>query len=197
MFISNEKCNKLSDLEIVRMALSDVDYFACLYDRYESRLLRYINTLVSVSHEDAADILQDSFIKVWRNLNAFDTDMKVSSWVYRIVHNETISFGRKRKSYGKDRQVDLADDVIEEISNDTEELNEDDKDLADKLTHELLEQLPFKYKTVLILKFIEGMRYEDISDILKIPEGTVAIQISRAKKMFSALASAKHISFTK
>ncbi len=55
------------------------------------------------------------------------------------------------------------------------------------LTHEVLELLPLKYKTVLILKFLEGMSYEEISGVLKIPEGTVATRINRAKKAFAKM----------
>ena len=57
----------------------------------------------------------------------------------------------------------------------------------DRHIHEILDQLPLKYKEVLVLKFLESMSYEEISDILKIPEGTVATRINRAKKAFRKL----------
>ena len=61
--------------------------------------------------------------------------------------------------------------------------------------HEVLDLLPLKYKTILILKFIEGMGYHEISDVLKISKGTVASRINRAKKRFIKAASEKQISF--
>lgn len=193
MIVTEEICNRLSDKEIVKKSLADIDYFACLYDRYESRLLRYVKRIALVNEEQAHDILQESFIKIWRNLNDFDQSLKLSSWIYRIVHNETVSYWRKQKSFGKDQEVKLDTNHFENIPVDFEP--NEDKEQKDILTHEVLELLPLKYKTVLVLKFMEDMSYHEISDILKIPEGTVASWINRAKGMFMKVASDEHISF--
>ena len=68
MLINKDICKKLSDKEIILKSLEDINYFACLYDRYEIKLLRYINNISHASHEEASDILQEAFIKMWRNL---------------------------------------------------------------------------------------------------------------------------------
>ena len=193
MLVTKEICNQLSDREIVAKSLANIDYFSCLYNRYELQLMRYVKHIALVSHEEAEDILQDAFIKVWRNLNDFDPKLKLSSWIYRIVHNETISVWRKKKSFGKDQKVDLSDDRLAALSGDLESDNEATQ--KEGLTHQVLELLPLKYKSVLVLKFLEGMSYEEISDVLKIPEGTVATRINRAKKAFAKIASQQHISF--
>ncbi len=193
MIVTKKKCDQLSDEEIVKKSLDDIDYFSCLYDQYELALLRYIRRIAAVNNEEANDILQEAFIKIWRNLNDFDQSLKLSSWIYRIVHNETISYWRKKKSFGKDQQVKLNKDLFENIPSDFE-VNEDNQQ-KDMLTHKVLDLLPLKYKTVLVLKFMENMSYEEISDVLKIPEGTVATWINRAKKKFTEMASDKHISF--
>ncbi|MBK8702945.1 MAG: RNA polymerase sigma factor [Saprospiraceae bacterium] len=179
MLISKEKCKQLGDLEIIHKALEEVDFFSCLFDRYEGKLMRYIKNLAPVSHQEAEDILQDSFISIWKHLNEFDNRLSLSSWIYRIVHNQTISALRKRKSYGKDRTVEIeeATEVVADMEKDTGVNKEE-------LIRKVLDQLPLMYKEVLVLKFLENMRYEDISDILKIPEGTVATRINRAKKAF-------------
>lgn len=193
MIVKKEICDQLSDNEIVIQSLADIDYFLCLYDRYEPRLLRYIKRISMVSDEQAMDILQDAFIKIWQKLNDFNQSMKLSSWIYRIVHNETISYWRRNKSYGKDRKVKLDNIPIQNPLDDFE--TNEGKEKKEFLTHEVLELLPLKYTTVLVLKFIEGMSYQEISDVLKIPEGTVATRINRAKKRFIKMASDKHISF--
>ena len=193
MIVKKEICDQLSDNEIVKQSLANIDYFLCLYNRYELRLLRYIRRISMVSDEQAKDILQESFIKIWQNLNDFNQDMKLSSWIYRIVHNVTISYWRHNRSYGKDRKVKL-DYVFIKNQLDDSEINED-KVKKELLTNEVLELLPLKYKTVLILKYIEGKGYREISDVLKIPEGTVATRLNRAKKKFIEMASEKHISF--
>jgi RNA polymerase sigma-70 factor, ECF subfamily len=179
MIVTPEKCKELTDSEIIAKSLENLDYFSCLYQRFEPDLLRYIFRISGLDTQEAQDILQDSFIKVWRNLNEFDATLKLSSWIYRIVHNETVSYIRKKKSYGKDNTIDveLYYNILTEESS-----KSSDPGRNSFFTMEILDRLPFKYKDVMVLKFLEKKSYEEISDILKIPEGTVAIRINRAKK---------------
>jgi len=176
-------CIDKSDSEIIDLSSQDIKYFACLYDRYEIRLLRYIKKISNLNSAEAEDILQEAFIKAWVNLNGFDRDLAFSSWIYRIVHNETISTIRKKKSYGKNKTIELNDDILQ--------IDEEDSDSENKetleVTSQLIHQLPLKYQEVLLLKFYEKMNYEEISDVLKIPEGTVAVRINRAKKQLKKL----------
>jgi RNA polymerase sigma-70 factor (ECF subfamily) len=181
-----EICSGLSDNEIITKSLVNIEYFACLYQRFEKRLLRYIIKISHASFQEAKDILQESFIKVYLNLNEFDTSLKLSSWLYRIVHNETISYCRKKKSFGKSNTININDIVFSSYENEIyDELAETEKQI---LTDQILHSLPLKYKEVLVLKFLEKMSYEEISDVLKIPEGTVAVRINRAKNLFKKLA---------
>ena len=177
----------LSDNEIIAKSREDINYFACLYERYEQRLLRYIFKISQADYEEAKDILQESFIKAWINLNDFDNELKLSSWLYRIVHNETISFCRKKKSFGKNNKVNIDENIL--IAYENEIVNDFDDEENYILTNDILNSLPLKYKEVLVLKFLERMSYEEVSDVLKIPEGTVATRINRAKKMFKKIAA--------
>ena len=185
MIINLESCKDLNDNELVAKSLDNLDYFSCLYQRYEPELLRYTRRITGVDEEEAQDILQEAFIKIWRKLNEFDNDLKLSSWVYRIVHNEAVSFIRSKKSYGKDKKSDV-DNLLEDIPDDSGQ--EPDVEELALLTHDILDRLPMKYREVLVLKYFGKKSYEEISDILKIPEGTVAIRINRAKKIFRDLA---------
>ena len=193
MAISKDICTKLDDREIIVKSMENMDYFACLYDRYEPQMLRYIRKISFATPEEAGDILQDAFIKIWRNLNNYDPDMKLSSWLYRIVHNETISFCRKKRSFGKDRKVEPETTPLADRADDPEAGQ--DPDVRFLLTHQVLDQLPMKYREILVLKFLENMQYEEISDILKIPEGTVATRINRAKAFFRKIAKKENIKF--
>lgn len=184
MLIPKHICDGLNDLEIIRRSLATVDYFSCLYERYEEKLMRYIKRVAFATDEEAADILQEAFIKIWKNLNAFDQSLKLSSWIYRIVHNEAISFLRQKKSYGKDHTAPWNDDLYAKLPDETDQGTAEEMEYRDQLTHRILTQLPRQYQEVLILRFLENMSYEEISDILKIPEGTVAIRLNRAKKIF-------------
>lgn len=194
MVVTKEICNELEDNEIVKKSIDNIDYFSCLFDKYEPKLLRYIKRITLVDDDLAQDILQEAFIKIWINLKNFNPNMKLSSWIYRIVHNETVSFWRKNKSYGKDNKVTLDDSLFIDFPID-DMSSVESIEQKNKLTHEVLELLPLKYKSILVLKFMENMSYQEISDVLKIPEGTVAVRINRAKKKFIEKTSEKHISF--
>lgn len=185
-----EICKGLSDQEIVRLSLGDIEYFACLVLKYELRLLGYVKKISQCDLEEAEDILQEAFIKIWKNLNGYDPRLTLESWLFRIVHNETISFWRKKTSFGKDRTVAIDDDRLMEMFAE-DQTSETNRDLTFKVIENVLPMLKQEYREVLVLKFLEDKSYEEISDILKIPEGTVATRINRAKKSFRALSAGK------
>ncbi len=179
MPVTKQICDSLSDMEIISKSIDDVDYFRCIYIRYEKKLKRYISQISNFSEEEAEDILQNSFLKIWKNINGYDKTIKFSSFIYRIVHNETVSLWRKSQSLEKFKEK-----YIYETENEDTTISKEEKIKKQKIL-EALNLLSEKYKEVLVLKFLENMDYEEISDILKIPEGTVATRINRAKKAFA------------
>ena len=181
MIISKEICDELSDVELVQQSLLNIDYFSCLFEKYEASFLRYIRRISMVNNDEAEDILQDSFLKIWKNLNDYDSSLKLSSWLYRIVHNETISYWRKKKSYGKDNVVNIEDNLYH-LESDETNIFEELEDSDNQKLKQALQDINLNYRDILILRYYEGLSYIEISDVLKIPEGTVAIRISRAKK---------------
>jgi len=185
-----ERCAGLSDQEVIRLSLADMEFFACLVLKYEVRLIQYIKKISQSNQEEAEDILQDAFIKVWKNLNGFDTRLTLESWLFRIVHNETISFWRKKTSYSKNNVVRLDDERLNSLSV-TEDFDELEGEKLFNTIDVILPLLKQEYREVLVLKYLENKGYEEISDILKIPEGTVATRLSRAKKSFKKLANVK------
>jgi len=194
MHPTKEICKELSDLELIRKSLEQVAFFSCLYERYEAQLLRYINRMGLV--EEAEDVLQEAFIKIWKNLHAFDQSLKFSSWLYRIVHNQAVSCIRKKKSFGKDQKETFDEQRFAEFPDESSNEEADLLEEKDRYTRDLLDRLPLNYKEVMVLRFLEDMSYEEISDILKIPEGTVATRINRAKKAFRKLTEQHPSSFS-
>lgn len=193
MHFTKDLCRQLSDLEIIRKSLEQVDFFSCLYERYEARLLRYVKRMGAMTDEEAQDVLQEAFINIWKNLHAFDQSLKLSSWLYRIVHNQAISCLRRKKSFGKDQRAAFDEGLLVHISDsDQDEDSPEALEEKDQHARELLDQLPLPYKEVMVLKFLEEMSYEEISDVLKIPEGTVAARINRAKKALRKLSPRPH-----
>lgn len=193
--MGHPKCDKKSDKQLVQLSLKNTDYFECLMTRYEQKLFRYIRRITNLDAETIEDVLQEVFLKVYKNLNDYDDSFSFSSWAYRIAHNEAISFYRKAESRPKtvnpenDEGVDYLNIVPSDINLRTDYLK---KELANKVK-QIINQLPEKYRTVLVLKFLEEKSYEEVSDILHIPMGTVATQINRAKAHFKEMAGKYHL----
>ncbi|MDD3283984.1 MAG: sigma-70 family RNA polymerase sigma factor [Patescibacteria group bacterium] len=177
-------CETKNDVELVKLVLKDQDYFSCLMKRYETKLINYIRRISNFSLEDAEDILQEVFMKVYQNLNNFDESFKFSSWIYSITHNEVISHFRKTKSRPQKFDLDIKDDILENIISDMNVEKDADNNILKERIKKVFSNMNIKYREVLILKFIEGNDYNEISDIIKKPKGTVGTLINRAKKQF-------------
>jgi len=185
--INPEDCHHLTDSELVALSLKDSENFYCLMKRYEEKLLSYIHRFAGLPEEDAKDIVQESFINVYQHLNDYDSGLKFSSWLYRIVHNQTINFIKKNKLSLKIELTDQDDNFVDWLVADT---NIEKEALASHFNDyvvKILEKLKPEYKEILILKFFEDKDYSEISDILQKPMGTVATLISRAKIQFKKI----------
>ena len=195
MKTTTKNCEDMSDKELVKRSLQDVDYFACIYERYEQKLIWYILRISSFSLEEAEDVLQEAFIKAWKNLNEFDENLKFSSWIYRIVHNTTITEWKKSRSYGKDKRQELDEEIFQNLPSSLDIEKEANQRFDKKNIQKVLRLMPENYREILVLKFLEEKNYKEISDILKKPNGTIATLINRAKKSFYETAKEKNISF--
>lgn len=167
---------KLTDEDIVeKVRSSDSNLYAIIIERYESKLLRYATNLVH-DPSKASHIVQDAFIKAYVNLNSFNIQKKFSSWIYRIVHNEAINVIKKYQ-----QEVPISEDFDFESEEDT--LKEfENREIAEDV-EKCLNSIPLMYSEPLSLYYLDEKSYEEIGDILRIPMGTVAIRISRAKKL--------------
>ncbi|NTU52455.1 MAG: RNA polymerase sigma factor [Chlorobiaceae bacterium] len=170
--------SQCSDQELVAGALRNKQAFAAIVRRYQAPLSRYIVRQGCRDNGMAQDLLQEVFIKVYLHLNDYEPSLPFSSWIYRIAHNETVSHFRKEKS----RLYLRYDEFPEKMAID---LGLGEQDFCQSRAADLqaaLAGLESRYRDIIILKFFEEKSYEEISDILQIPQGTVATLISRAKK---------------
>ncbi|MEI6835701.1 MAG: RNA polymerase sigma factor [Candidatus Falkowbacteria bacterium] len=182
--ISVSEIEALSDEEMVTLTLKDQDNFVVIINRYKAKLFNYIRRITNVRDEDAEDLLQEIFLKVYLNLNDFDKDLKFSSWIYAIARNQVISNHRRLNSRAEGHSVALEDESAKKIMfNFNIEKALDDSYLKDKVA-KVLYSLPEKYREVLVLKFLEEKNYQEISDIIKKPSGTVGSLINKAKSEF-------------
>jgi RNA polymerase sigma-70 factor, ECF subfamily len=169
----------LSDEKLVPKVLKNQELFAEIVQRYQAKLLRYALRL-SADQDKAEDIVQKAFIKTFTHLNSFDTNKKFSSWIYRITHNEAVNL---LKAENKFKSSDFTDWLIENLpSKENLEANLDQQLIKTNLDKNL-KKLTLKYRSVLTLFYLEEKKYEEISDILKIPVNTVGVRLNRAKKL--------------
>lgn len=171
---------QLSDEIIVEQIRSvDQELYVLLVERYQHKLLRYAQSLMHDEHK-ATDVVQEAFIKAFINLQGFNTQKKFSSWIYRIVHNEAMNSIKKYQ-----KEVSLPED-FDFASNENIEADFEQKELV-VAVQARLQELPLIYAEPLALRYLEEKSYEEISDILHLPMGTVAIRINRAKILMKHL----------
>lgn len=180
-----------TDAEIVKASLLDPDAFGGIVERYEAKLYRYIRRCSNFSHEEIEEVLQETFINVYRYLNKFNEKLAFSSWIYRIAHNQMISAVRKKKARPKYVFGDEDFDILNTIPDDIDI----EKDVAGTFDREVIEgalqELNEKYRDVIILQYFEERTYQEISDILKIPVRTVGTRLNRGKKQLKELLASR------
>lgn len=151
--------------------------FARLVSEYSERLYWQIRKMV-LSHDDANDILQDVFIKAWTNLENFRGEAKLTTWLYRIAINESITFLQKKRN-----QNNVSIDEDDSFLMNTIESDEYfDGDEAQKLLQKAILTLPDKQRLVFQMKYFEEMKYEDMSDILGTSVGALKASYHHAVK---------------
>ncbi|MDD5437529.1 MAG: RNA polymerase sigma factor [Patescibacteria group bacterium] len=178
-----------TDEELAKLSAEDPHAFVPLVKRYEGKLLAYIRRISGFQKEDAEDVLQEAFMDAYRHIADFDSALKFSSWMYRITHNRTISTFRKGKSRMTDVSIDDEDMGFERILSVKEEGTASvERSLTVSAVKQVLDRLPERDREVLVLAYIEEKSYEEISDILQAPMGTVGTWIRRAKVKFAKTA---------
>jgi RNA polymerase sigma-70 factor (ECF subfamily) len=174
-------CENMNDEDLVSLTLKDSDWFFCLASRYEEKLTRYIKRISGMQKEEAEDVLQDILVKTYQNLNSFDTQLKFSSWIYRIAHNETVSAMRKRTIR---QTIFLGDEDMNKFADTFDLVKEVEVSFDREIINAILSKMDYKYREVMTLRFLEEKDYLEIADILKKPVSTIGNLIARGKKIF-------------
>ncbi|MCX6799988.1 MAG: RNA polymerase sigma factor [Candidatus Falkowbacteria bacterium] len=182
--INSKEVENISDEELVILTLKNQDYFLFLINRYKTKLFNYVRRITNIDPEDAEDVLQDVFIKIYLNLNDFDHGYKFSTWAYSITRNQVISNFRKLKVRPEGNSISIDDKIANRIAGSMNIEKDVDSAYLKVAICKILEKLKPKYSEVLMLKYLEEKDYEEISDIIKKPIGTVGSLINRAKKEF-------------
>jgi RNA polymerase sigma factor (sigma-70 family) len=164
-------------LEDFRDPLKKEQAFTSIIRKYQEKLYWHIRRMV-VEHEDANDVLQNVFIRVWNGLANFREDAQLYTWLYRIATNESLSFLEQQKK----RSAVPFGDVEEGLSN---KIKADKHFDANKLEWKLqlaIQQLPDKQRAVFTLRYYDEMPYEEMSRVLETSEGALKASYHHAVK---------------
>ena len=172
--------NSYSDRELLEMfRKSDTKNYAfnLLMRKYQKRLYWHIRKIV-LSHDDADDVLQNTFLKVWRNLDSFREESGLYTWLYRIATNESLTLVNSTKK----RSLIPMNDTTEFLLNNmiSDEFFEGDE-IQLKLQEAIL-TLPEKQRIVFNMKYFDEMKYEDMSGILETSVGALKASFHHAVK---------------
>ncbi len=144
---------------------------------YQERLYWHIRKIL-LNHEDADDVLQNTFIKVWKSIEGFREESSLYTWLYRIATNESITFLNAKKRRNLLPLNDVSDYLMENLTSDP--YFEGDK-LQMKLQQAIL-QLPEKQRLVFNMRYFDEIKYEDMSKILDTSVGALKASYHHAAK---------------
>lgn len=159
--------------------------FNLLLKKYQQKLYWHIRRMV-IDHDDADDLIQDTFVKIWKNLPGFRSDAQLYTWMYRIATNECITFLNKKKQKNNIPLDDVAYELADTLA-DSSYFNGDQAQL--KLQQAIL-TLPEKQRLVFNMKYYDDMKYEEMSEVLGTSVGALKASFHLAvKKIESFLLS--------
>jgi RNA polymerase sigma factor (sigma-70 family) len=151
--------------------------FHILISKYKERLYWHIRKIV-ISHDDADDVLQNTFIKIFKNIDKFNEQSKLYSWMYRIATNESITFINKR---AKERNVDISD-YHEQLASTLESDVHFSGDEIQLILQKAIATLPQKQQLVFNMKYFDEIKYNEMSEILETSVGALKASYFHAVK---------------
>tara|TARA_R110000796_G_scaffold35017_3_gene90146 strand:- start:124362 stop:124904 length:543 start_codon:yes stop_codon:yes gene_type:complete len=155
--------------------------FELLVNTYKEKLYWHIRRIV-LDHDDADDVLQNTFIKVFRNINGFKGDSKLYSWMYRIATNEALTFIKDKTKKLGITDSEVQDKMIRDLQSDVYF----EGDYIQLALQKALNTLPEKQKLVFNMKYYQELKYEEISEILETSVGALKASYHLAVKKIEA-----------
>lgn len=164
---------------IERIQAGDTASFACLLDKY-SRPVHSLILKVVRNREDAEELAQDVFVKVYRNLSSFKGDSSFSTWIYRIAYNTAISETRKKKQ----EFLAIEESVINNVSEEAvaEALGRTDTSVQLNKLDTALTQLPPDERGIILLFYMKEKTIDDIAEITGLSTSNVKVKLHRIRK---------------
>lgn len=174
----NDLLKRLSEPTTRREAFAEVVH------TYSRPLYMQIRRLVKW-HEDADDVLQNTFLKAWTAIGSFKGESRLSTWLYRIAMNESLSFLQKRQA--QEAVAEPAETAVRTLESDPYF----DGEKAELLLQEAIDSLPEKQRIVFCMKYFEEMKYEEMSEVLETSVGALKASYHIAVKKIEAYFQAR------
>jgi RNA polymerase sigma-70 factor, ECF subfamily len=170
---------------IKQVLKGDQNAFAEIVELYKDKVFQICYRMLGNRHE-SEDIAQEAFIRAYVNIHTFNQNRKFSTWLFRIATNLCIDRIRKKKpDYYLDAEVSGTDGLTmySQVAADIQMPEDEVEELELQATiQEAISKLPEKYRSVIVLKYIEELQLREISDILDLPLGTVKTRIHRGRE---------------
>ncbi len=177
-------------LLVSRAQAGDLEAYDALIRRYQERIYATIYHMTS-NHEDAADLAQETFVKAHRALKTFKGDSSFFTWIYRIAVNKTINFLKQRRHRGQmslndlDFNAEHDPDIVALISERTPHREVKLRELQERL-NAAMQQLSDEHRMVVTLHDIQGLRHEQIGELMNCNVGTVRSRLYYARQQLQA-----------
>ena len=155
-----DRYNEKEIIALLQTPLRQREAFECIVNEYSEQLYWQIRRMV-LSHDDANDLLQNTFIKAWLNIEYFRGEAKMSTWLYRIALNECLTFLNKQRASSQMSIDEMNSEMLSSLESDTYF----DGDSIQKTFLEAIQNLPEKQRIVFNLRYFDEMKYEDIAEI--------------------------------
>lgn len=180
------------DYKLVQLAMKgDQKAYAELLDRYRDSIYFMLLKMVN-NRDDADDLTIEAFGKAFKRLDQYTPDFAFSTWLFKIASNNCIDFIRKRKQNTISIDIRYKDDEGGEMTMDIKAnvLNPEEKAIKKqkiKLMHEVVQKLKPRYRSLVEMRYFKEMSYEEISQELDLPLGTVKAQLFRAREFLAEI----------
>lgn len=172
--------NDISDDQILALLKEELSYergFRALMQKYQERLYWHIRRMV-FEHSDANDVIQNTFLKVFKSIHRFEGKSKLYTWLYRIATNEAITFLKKKKKKATNSLDDEEGNVVNKLEADS---YFDGSEIQERLKT-ALSLLPEKQRIVFSMRYYEEMTYKEIAEVLETSVGALKASYHHAAK---------------
>jgi RNA polymerase sigma-70 factor (ECF subfamily) len=175
------------EAELIRRAQNgDRVAFGALVERYQRRVVSVAQAVVH-NQDDALELAQETFVRAYENLPKFESRSSFSTWLYRITANLAIDFRRREGRHTVLRGDDAERELDRLPSHRGDSFNEAVRGELSKRINEALKELTAEHRAVILLREVEGLSYDEISDVLQCPRGTVMSRLHYARSRLRSI----------